>query len=211
MPNPSADYPSNIHTATDISAFASSKLGQTTPKHTDVEGKQEAEIVAVQTKVGKTTGANQSPTVGKVLVGGTTAGTTAWSDVSTALPAIVTGYVLGESGGVLAWVSPSAGAGETNTASNVGTAGVGPYKSKTGVNLNFKNIESSDAKIGVTNNTGNDTIDLTVNQGNLSLTSIGGTLSIAKGGTGQTAKTAAYDALNPKSTLGDIEYHYYYT
>lgn len=33
-----------------------------------------------------------------------------------------------------------------------------------------------------------------------------GTVAIANGGTGQTAKAAAYDALNPNTTLGDITY-----
>jgi hypothetical protein len=34
-----------------------------------------------------------------------------------------------------------------------------------------------------------------------------GAVAIANGGTGQTAKAAAYDALSPMSLLGDIEYH----
>lgn len=34
-----------------------------------------------------------------------------------------------------------------------------------------------------------------------------GTVAIANGGTGQTAKAAAYNALSPMTTLGDIEYH----
>ena len=33
-----------------------------------------------------------------------------------------------------------------------------------------------------------------------------GTVAIANGGTGQTTQTAAYDALNPNTTLGDIAY-----
>lgn len=35
---------------------------------------------------------------------------------------------------------------------------------------------------------------------------VSGTLPIGSGGTGQTAKAAAYDALSPNTTLGDIEY-----
>jgi hypothetical protein len=34
-----------------------------------------------------------------------------------------------------------------------------------------------------------------------------GTVAIANGGTGQTAKTAAFDALSPNTTLGDATYH----
>lgn len=52
MANPSADYPTSVHTPTDVSVNASSKLGSTTPTHTQVEGKQEQEIVAIQTKLG---------------------------------------------------------------------------------------------------------------------------------------------------------------
>lgn len=38
-------------------------------------------------------------------------------------------------------------------------------------------------------------------------TKVTGALPIANGGTGQTAKTAAYNALTPMTTLGDIPYH----
>lgn len=38
-------------------------------------------------------------------------------------------------------------------------------------------------------------------------TEVTGNLPIASGGTGQTTKTAAFDALSPNSTKGDIEYH----
>lgn len=52
MSNPSADYPSAIHTPIDVPSFAASALGGTSPTHTAVEGKQEAEIVAMQTALG---------------------------------------------------------------------------------------------------------------------------------------------------------------
>lgn len=41
----------------------------------------------------------------------------------------------------------------------------------------------------------------------LDLVDFSGTLSIAKGGTGQTAQTPAFDALSPLTTQGDILYH----
>ena len=34
-----------------------------------------------------------------------------------------------------------------------------------------------------------------------------GTAAISEGGTGQTAKTAAYDALSPTTTQGDVSYN----
>lgn len=48
--------------------------------------------------------------------------------------------------------------GEVNTASNVGTDGEGPFKQKTGVDLEFYNIAPEDAKITVTLN--GDDIDI---------------------------------------------------
>lgn len=45
---------------------------------------------------------------------------------------------------------------------------------------------------------------LAVIPGGITITDLAGTLSIAKGGTGQTAKTDAFDALAPTTTKGDI-------
>lgn len=59
------------------------------------------------------------------------------------------------------------GGGETNTASNVGVSGVGVFKQKTGVNLEFKNINSGSNKVTVTNDVGNSEIDVDVVVANL--------------------------------------------
>jgi len=58
--------------------------------------------------------------------------------------------------------STGGGSGETNTASNVGAGGVGVFKQKTGADLEFKNINSGEG-ISVTNDAGNDEIDVAVN------------------------------------------------
>lgn len=97
--------------------------------------------------------------------------------------------------------------GETNTMTNIGTNGVGVYKTKSGVTFQLKNINAGSTKITVTNDTTNNEIDIDLVEANLALTSIGGTLGIDKGGTGQTVKASAFDELAPTVNAGDIIYH----
>ena len=78
MANPNADYPTAIHTAIDISAYANTALGKTAVTHTDVHGKIEQEILSTQTKIGK--GAS-TPVADKVLMGGAGA-TSSWETIS---------------------------------------------------------------------------------------------------------------------------------
>ena len=89
-------------------------------------------------------------------------------------------------GGVVSLEEAASGSGETNTMQNVGTAGVGVYKEKIGVDFRLKKINAGSSKVTITDDTGNDEIDVDVAEANLTLTSIGGTLSVAKGGTGAT-------------------------
>ena len=56
----------------------------------------------------------------------------------------------------------SGGAGEINTASNVGTAGVGVFKQKTGVNLEFKKINAGNAAVTITDDTANSEVDIAI-------------------------------------------------
>lgn len=62
---------------------------------------------------------------------------------------------------------PSSGGGEINTASNVGSAGVGVFKQKSGTNLEFKNINTSGNQISIIDDTGNSEIDVNLNVGNV--------------------------------------------
>ena len=68
--------------------------------------------------------------------------------------------------------------GEDNTASNVGTSGVGLFKQKTGVDLEFKNVSAGSSKITVTD-------DVTDNEVDIDLGSVAATdLSDVAGKTG---------------------------
>lgn len=59
------------------------------------------------------------------------------------------------------------GGGEDNTASNVGTAGVGVFKQKVGVDLQFKKINAGSTKVSITDDVGDDEIDVDVNEANI--------------------------------------------
>jgi len=53
-------------------------------------------------------------------------------------------------------------AGEINTASNIGTEGIGVYHQKSGIDLQFRNVVSKDSRLAVALNSTNKTIELTV-------------------------------------------------
>ena len=57
-------------------------------------------------------------------------------------------------------INAAASAGEANTASNVNVGGVGVFKQKTGVNLEFRGVNNSNAGISVTLDAPNNEIDL---------------------------------------------------
>lgn len=89
----------------------------------------------------------------------------------------------------------ASGVGESNTASNQGAGGVGPFIQKTGVDLEFKNINVGSNQISVTDDAGNNEIDVDLVPGNVDLATLGGSLDLTSqvtgllppvnGGTGQ--------------------------
>lgn len=80
-----------------------------------------------------------------------------------------------------------AGGGEANTASNVGTTGVGLFKQKTGVDLQFKKISTGSGKITITDDTVNNEVD--VDLGVVAVTQLSDVS--AKTGTGSTVVMSA--------------------
>lgn len=57
--------------------------------------------------------------------------------------------------------------GEVNTALNVGVSGQGIFKQKDGVTLEFKNINAGSSKVIITDDTGNDEIDIDIVPANI--------------------------------------------
>ena len=60
----------------------------------------------------------------------------------------------------LSTVAGLAGQGEVNTASNIGTAGVGIFDGKVGEDLQFKKLNAGSAKITITDDTSNNEVDI---------------------------------------------------
>lgn len=64
--------------------------------------------------------------------------------------------------------------GEANTASNQGAGGVGPFDTKSGVDLQFRNLNAGSSKVSLTLDAGNKEIDVDVNEGNITHDNLSG-------------------------------------
>jgi len=89
------------------------------------------------------------------------------------------------------------GGGEANTASNVGTAGVGVFKQKTTYDLEFKKINAGSDKVTITDDTGNDEVDIDITEANIDLNNCNNSISGFIKSTGVT-----YEALNTNGDVG---------
>jgi hypothetical protein len=79
------------------------------------------------------------------------------------------------------WVTPATGSsGEINTGSNVNATGVGVFKQKTGVNLEFRGIAAGSTRIVTGLDGPNNSVLVDVVEANLSHSNIGGLVSTAQ-------------------------------
>lgn len=104
------------------------------------------------------------------------------------------------------WTAITSATGEANTASNVGT-GTGVFKQKSALDLQFKSLTATSSKIALANNTNDVGIDVT--EASLTLQNLGGTLTVAKGGTGAATLTGILlgngtSAVTASNTLAGI-------
>src|SRR6185437_4575366 len=108
-----------------------------------------------------------SSSEGLALSGGTLTGAlTLAADPSSSLQAATKQYV-------------DAHAGETNTAGNVGSAGTGIFKQKSGVDFQLKKLNAASTKLSITDDTANSKIDIDVSPSNIAISSLSGAGALA--------------------------------
>lgn len=74
--------------------------------------------------------------------------------------------------------------GEANLASNIGGGGQGFFKQKTGVNLEFRNLNVASNKLSVALDATNNEVDIDLVESNVTLQNLTGILTVSRGGTG---------------------------
>ena len=95
-------------------------------------------------------------------------------------------------------VSGLAGSGESNTASNIGTAGVGVFDGKVGEDLQFKKLNAGSAKITITDDTSNNEIDI-----DLGSVAVGDLSDVVTSGV-TNGQALVYSSSNSRFEPGDV-------
>jgi len=108
-----------------------------------------------------------------LVIDKTTGLVTLAGDPTSALQAATKQYVDANAGG------GGGGTGEANTASNVGSAGTGIFKQKSGVDLQFKKLNAASSRLSVTDDTANSKIDIDVSPSGIAISSLSGAGALA--------------------------------
>jgi hypothetical protein len=114
------------------------------------------------------------------------------------------GYVLSTSAPIVVDTTPLefvqfSGAGQI-TVENVGSGGVGIFKEKDGNTIRLKNINAASNKVSVTNDTGNNEVDIDVVESNISIGNLSGAPS------GSVVGSSDVQTLTNKSLVGSTTY-----
>jgi len=72
------------------------------------------------------------------------------------------------------WEMTTPAGGESNTASNVGVSGTGVFKQKVGIDLEFKNIKTGSARVIITDNLANNSIDIDIDESQINHDNLAG-------------------------------------
>jgi hypothetical protein len=129
---------------------------------------------------------------------GTVSAAPAWGTIQAADVPTLNQNTTGTSANVTGVVAIANGGSGQSTRQNAinaltGTQSAGTYLRSDGVNATLTAIQATDVPTLNQNTTG-------------TASNVTGTVALANGGTGQTTAAAAYNALSPMTTLGDIEY-----